>query len=84
MESYVQRELPSQHGDFAWAMWAHTGCILYGDEFRNYDHVPTATRLSLAEPHQRHRGPLRRAGFALWSHGAASLIDRPYPAVRQV
>ncbi len=77
---YVQRELPGSVALSVGYVGTH-GLHLYGDEFRNYDHVPTAVRLQLRN-NINNPIPTDPAIGALYGCGtscAANLILKPYP-----
>ncbi len=74
----VQRELPAHMAITVGYVGTH-GLHLYGDEFRSYDHVPTATRLALRN-HINDTVETPAALVPLYGPTAPlGLIDRPYP-----
>ncbi len=77
---YIQRELPGNIALSVGYVGTH-GLHLYGDEYRNYDYVPTALRLKLRN-NINNPVPTDPAIGAIYGCGtacAASLISRPYP-----
>ena len=74
----MQRQLPSDMVLSVGYVGTH-GLHLFGDEFRNYDHVPTATRLELRN-HINDTVATPASLVSLYGPTAPlSLIDRPYP-----
>ena len=78
---YVQRQLPSDMVLSVGYVGTH-GLHLFGDEFRSYDHVPTALRLKLRD-HINDTVPTP-AGLvsALWAHGSTKPAQRALSPVR--
>lgn len=82
---YVQRELPSNMAISVGYVGTY-GFGLYGDEFRNYDYVPTATRLQLRN-NLNNDIPTDPAIGAIYGCGTACagyLILKPYPQYNAV
>jgi hypothetical protein len=77
---YVERQLPANIGLSVGYVGTH-GMHLFGDEFRNYDHVPTAVRQQLRY-NINNSVPTDPALGAIYGCGTACagyLVMRPYP-----